>query len=123
MASRPVNARHGELLGAAFDRILLYEDHYLRGRREGEIIGLLAQGLAGGTRVKEVAEFRGSLKAVQAALESIGPDRLLLVQADEVDETVGYVRQFLGRLAVETQAAGWPSGTFATARVLASPAS
>ena len=115
--------RQGELLGAAFDRVLLYEDHYLRGRNEGEIIGLLAQGLAGGRRVKEVAQFRGSLKAVQAALESIGPDRLLLVQADEVDETVGYVRQFLGRLAVETQTAGWPTGTFATAHVLASPAS
>jgi cyanophycin synthetase len=91
--------RQGELLGAAFDRVLLYEDHYLRGRQEGEIISLLRQGLCGAARASDVAQFRGSLNAVQAALESIGPGRLLLVQADEVDETVAWVRQFLGRLA------------------------
>ena len=39
--------RQGELLGAAFDRIILYEDHYVRGRREGEIMGLLRTGLVG----------------------------------------------------------------------------
>ena len=35
----------GELLGEAFDRVILYEDHYLRGRPEGEIIGLFRKGV------------------------------------------------------------------------------
>ena len=42
--------RQGELLGQAFDRVILYEDHYVRGRKPGEIMGLLTQGLAGATR-------------------------------------------------------------------------
>ena len=36
--------RQGELLGAAFDRVVLYEDHYRRGRANGEIMGLLRKG-------------------------------------------------------------------------------
>ena len=33
--------RQGQLLGEAFDRVILYEDHYTRGRADGEIIRLL----------------------------------------------------------------------------------
>lgn len=33
--------RQGEILGAAFNRVILYEDHYLRGRPAGEIMELL----------------------------------------------------------------------------------
>ena len=33
--------RQGEMLGDAFDRVILYEDHYVRGREKGEIMGLL----------------------------------------------------------------------------------
>ena len=50
--------RQGELLGDAFDRVILYEDHYLRGRAEGEIMGLFRQGLADGERVTDVQEFQ-----------------------------------------------------------------
>ena len=48
--------RQGELLGAAFDRVILYEDHYLRGRPEGEIISLFRQGVEKGGRTKEILE-------------------------------------------------------------------
>ena len=37
--------RQGELLGNAFDQVVLYEDHYLRGRAEGEIIRLFRGGV------------------------------------------------------------------------------
>jgi cyanophycin synthetase len=86
--------RQGELLGEAFDRVILYEDHYRRGRAEGEIIGLFRQGLAAGRHVKEILEFRGSLNAVQAALDAVRPGELLLVQADEIDETVNFVSKY-----------------------------
>lgn len=88
--------RQGELLGSAFDRVLLYEDHYLRGRTPGEIIGLLRAGL-GGTphRVKEMHAFNTWTAAADAALRLVRPGELLLVQADVVDEAVAYLKSFL----------------------------
>ena len=50
--------RQGELLGEAFDRVILYEDHYLRGRAEGEIMRLFRQGLDASDRVGEIEEFQ-----------------------------------------------------------------
>jgi cyanophycin synthetase len=87
--------RQGELLGDAFDRVLLYEDHYTRGRPPGEIIGLFRKGAEAGRRVKEIQEVRGALKAIEAALRQARPGDLLLVQADVIDETVEYVRRHL----------------------------
>lgn len=84
----------GRMLGAAFDRVIVYEDRYLRGRRKGEIISLLQQGLADATRGKEVIEVFGSLKAIDIAMGGLLPDTLLLIQADEVDETVEYMRKY-----------------------------
>ena len=42
--------RQGELLGNAFDHVVLYEDHYLRGRTEGEIMRFSAAGWRKGNR-------------------------------------------------------------------------
>jgi cyanophycin synthetase len=88
--------RQGELLGDAFDRVILYEEeHCARGRRDGEIIGLFRRGLSGRRRVKTIEEVRGAVRAVQVALESARPGELLLVQVDRVDETVELVRRLL----------------------------
>ncbi len=46
----------GEMLGAAFDRVILYEDHYLRGRPKGEIIAILREGVEKSPRAKEIHE-------------------------------------------------------------------
>jgi cyanophycin synthetase len=85
----------GKLLGAAFDRVILYEDHYLRGRPSGQIIGLLRQGLAGATRTTSVVEIQGAVKSVETALQSLHPGELLLIQADEIDETVNCLRHYI----------------------------
>jgi cyanophycin synthetase len=87
--------RQGELLGNAFDRVILYEDHYLRGRKEGEIIGLFRQGVEKGARTREIEEKRGAVPAMQYALETVRPGELLLLQADVVDESVEFIRQYL----------------------------
>ncbi len=87
--------RQGQLLGDAFDRVVLYEDHYIRGRREGEIMGLLRQGMAGTKRVAEFVEVRGAITAVEKALDIIRPGELLMIQADEIDESADYLRRFL----------------------------
>ena len=87
--------RQGEMLGHAFDRVILYEDHYVRGREKGEIMGLLRRGMADGDRVTEIEEIHGAVKAVEAALRSVRPGELLLIQADEIDETVNFVKRYL----------------------------
>jgi cyanophycin synthetase len=87
----------GALLGKTFDRVVLYEDHYRRGRAEGEIIGLFRRGMAGAARTREVIEIQGAIPAVEAALRQSQPGELLVIQADEVDETVDFVRQYLER--------------------------
>ena len=86
--------RQGELLGGAFDRVLLYEDHYLRGRPPGEIIGLLRAGLAA-PPAKEMHAFNTWTSAADAALRLVRPGELLLVQADVVDQAVSYLKAFL----------------------------
>jgi cyanophycin synthetase len=87
--------RQGELLGDAFDRVLLYEDHYLRGREVGEIMKLFRQGLVAGNRVKEVQDFHGNIRAIECALRHVRPGDLLVLQADKIDETMDFLSRFL----------------------------
>jgi cyanophycin synthetase len=89
--------RQGEMLAATFDSILLYEDQYVRGRKEGEIIGLLRQGISAGGRVREVREVKGVFPAIEMALDSAGEGDLVLVQCDTVDESVAFVTGYMAR--------------------------
>jgi cyanophycin synthetase len=91
--------QQGQILGDTFDRVILYEDHYLRGRREGEIMALFRKGLAEGSRVAEIQEIRGGVKAVEVALHQAGPGQLILIQPDKIDETLDYVRQYVAHRA------------------------
>jgi cyanophycin synthetase len=91
--------RQGELLGENFDRVILYEDHYLRGRQEGEIMSLFRQGAEKGGRVRETLEVRGALKAVETALAMLRPNDLVLIQADKIGESVDFVRRYLASRA------------------------
>jgi cyanophycin synthetase len=88
--------RQGELLGHAFDRVLLYEEEKcIRGRKPGELFALFQQGLAAGRRVRAVEEVAGAVRAAEAALRSARPGDLVLVQVDLVDQTVELVRRHL----------------------------
>jgi cyanophycin synthetase len=93
--------RQGELLGEAFDRVVLYEDHYKRGRADGEIMGLLRQGLKSATRAKEIIEVVGANKACETAMDLAQPGELVLMQADTIDETVQWLRDYLEALAAK----------------------
>jgi cyanophycin synthetase len=88
--------RQAELLGDAFDRVILYEDTYLRGRAEGEIFGLFRKGLSGRKRVREVQEIRGGILAVDAALDALRPGQLLVIQPDLILDTVEHIRNRFG---------------------------
>jgi cyanophycin synthetase len=87
--------RQGQLLGDAFDHVILYEDHYLRGRAEGEIMGLFRQGLAARQRVADIQQFKGNIRAIESALRHVRPGELLVVQADMIDETMTFLDKYL----------------------------
>ena len=90
--------RIGELLGAAFDRVILYEDHSVRGRPDGEIMRLMREGVAKGSRTTEIQEIRGAVAAVEAGLACAQPGEFVLIQADTIDETVQFLRRYLATL-------------------------
>ncbi len=87
--------RQGELLGAAFDRVILYEDHYLRGREPGQIIALFRQGIEKGPRTQVIEAHQGWHNAIESALNALKPGDLLVCQADVIDDTIEYVRRHL----------------------------
>ncbi|MBN2580930.1 MAG: cyanophycin synthetase [Pirellulales bacterium] len=107
--------RQGKLLGAAFDRVILYEDHHRRGRPVGEIIGLFRQGVVQSSRVKEILEVNGAIKAAELAMSLVRPGELLLLQADWIDETLDWIKEYLVQLADKKSAPTPAELTFAPA--------
>ena len=85
----------GKMLGDHFDSVTLYEDKYVRGRAAGEIMRLMRQGVEQGSRVREIEEIRGSIAAVERVLSTTEPGEVLLLQADEIDVTVDFLRGYL----------------------------
>jgi cyanophycin synthetase len=79
------------VLGAAFDHVLLYEDACQRGRADGEVIGLLREGLTGAARVSHVEEIRGEFIAIDRALAMLKPGDQCLVLVDQVQEALAHL--------------------------------
>ena len=80
-----------QILGAAFDDVLLYQDACQRGREDGEVIGLLRQGLAGAPRTSHVQEIRGEFTAIDTALARLQPGDLCLILVDQVEEALAHL--------------------------------
>ena len=93
--------RQGELLGDAFDHVVLYEYHDRRGRADGEIIRHFRHGLEKGKRVRQIDEIRGADEAAEFALRAAKPGDLLLIQSYMVDETVNFLRGYLEAIEPE----------------------
>ena len=85
-----------EILGAAFDDVLLYQDQCQRGRADGEVVALLRQGLAGARRTSYVDEINGEFVAIDTALARLTPGDLCLILIDQVDEALAHIA---GRIA------------------------
>jgi cyanophycin synthetase len=80
-----------EILGAAFDDVLLYQDQCQRGRADGEVVALLRQGLAGAVRTTHVDEINGEFVAIDKALARLGEGDLCLILIDQVDEALAHI--------------------------------
>ncbi|WP_137939025.1 cyanophycin synthetase [Chitinivorax sp. B] len=80
-----------QILGDAFDDVLLYQDACQRGRADGEVIGLLREGLASARRTKQVDEIRGEFVAIDTALSRLTTGDLCLVLVDQVEEALAHI--------------------------------
>ncbi|AKJ30320.1 cyanophycin synthetase [Caldimonas brevitalea] len=82
-----------EILGDAFDEVVLYQDQCQRGRADGEVLALLREGLAKARRTRHVVEIRGEFAAIDAALARLAPGDLCLILIDQIDEALAHIAQ------------------------------
>ena len=80
-----------EILGDAFDTVVLYQDQCQRGRADGEVLALLRDGLKDARRTRDVKEIRGEFLAIDTALGDLQTGDLCLILVDQVDEALAHI--------------------------------
>jgi len=80
-----------QILGTAFDDVILYQDQCQRGRADGEVLALLRQGLEGASRTTYVDEVRGEFLAIDRALERLEAGDVCLILVDQVEEALAHI--------------------------------
>jgi cyanophycin synthetase len=80
-----------QILGDAFDEVILYEDQCQRGRKDGEVIALLREGLENARRTTSIKEIRGEFVAIDTALAGLSEGDLCLILIDQIDEALEYI--------------------------------
>lgn len=80
------------LLGDVFDEVILYQDACQRGRQDGEVIGLLREGLVHAKKTRQVDEIYGEFIAINAALDRLIPGDVCLILIDQVDAALAHLR-------------------------------
>ena len=84
-------SRQTEILGCAFDEVILYQDQCQRGRADGEVLKLLQQGLVNAVRTKRIDEIQGEFLAIDTALSRLNPGDLCLILIDQVEEALAHI--------------------------------
>ena len=82
-----------QILGDVFDEIVLYQDQCQRGRSDGEVLGLLREGLEHAKRVSKVREIHGEFKAIDTALTNLQAGELCLILVDQVEQSLNHIRE------------------------------
>ncbi|MDL2336580.1 MAG: cyanophycin synthetase [Pseudomonadota bacterium] len=82
-----------QILGDAFDDVLLFQDACQRGRADGEVLQLLREGLADAKRSRQVEEIRGEFVAIDRALDRLEPGDLCLILVDQVQEALAHLAE------------------------------
>jgi cyanophycin synthetase len=88
----------GRLLGETFDRVVIYEDAYIRGRQPGEITRLISAG------IREAAAARGTLiesggdwsTSAALVLDAATAGDLILLQPDTIEQTIPWLQARYG---------------------------
>lgn len=87
--------RQMQMLGDVFDEGIIYQDHCQRGRKEGEIVTLIQQGLKGGRRMKKIDTILNEMAAISFALDQLDDDCLCLLLIDDVEQALEHIQQSL----------------------------
>jgi cyanophycin synthetase len=82
-----------EILGDAFDTVILYQDQCQRGRADGDVLALLRQGLANAKRTSVIEEIRGEFRAIDRALALLAPGDLCLILVDQIEEALAHLAE------------------------------
>ena len=80
-----------EILGEAFDEVVLFEDACQRGREDGEVLALLRDGLKNASRTKSSSEIRGEFLAIDTAMDKLVEGELCLILVDQVQEAMDHI--------------------------------
>ncbi|MDP3652616.1 MAG: cyanophycin synthetase [Rhodoferax sp.] len=80
-----------QILGDAFDEVVLFEDQCQRGRQDGEVIALLREGLAQARRTTSSTEIQGEFLAIDTAMDKLQAGELCLVLVDQVEEALAHI--------------------------------
>lgn len=80
-----------QILGAAFDAVILYQDQCQRGRADGEVLALLRQGLDGASRTTYIEEIRGEFLAIDRALARLEAGDVCLILVDQVEAALAHI--------------------------------
>lgn len=80
-----------EILGEAFDEVVLFEDACQRGREDGEVLALLRDGLKNASRTKSSSEIRGEFLAIDTAMDKLVDGELCLILVDQVQEAMDHI--------------------------------
>ncbi|MBL0208269.1 MAG: cyanophycin synthetase [Propionivibrio sp.] len=80
-----------EILGGAFDQVVLYQDQCQRGRADGEVLALLQLGLKNATRTTDIREIHGEFLAIDTALAELKPGDLCLILIDQIEEALAHI--------------------------------
>ena len=105
----------GRILARSFDRIVVYEDAYMRGRQPGEITRLIVDGVRAVRHDAEAIVGAGGAWTESAAmvLDAVAAGELVLLQADTIDQAVTWLEsRYAGRLRPTSldRLAGLPQG-------------
>ena len=85
-------SRQTEILGDAFDEVILYQDQCQRGRADGEVLKLLQRGLVNAKRTKKIDEIQGEFLAIDTALSRLNAGDLCLILIDQVEDALAHIQ-------------------------------
>jgi cyanophycin synthetase len=102
----------GRMLGETFDRVVIYEDAYIRGRQPGEIAQLLMEGVGQAATLRASSvEFGGTWsEAAAKVLDALAGGDVVLLQADSIEQSMPWLREHYGARIRETSVHGAVSG-------------
>jgi cyanophycin synthetase len=92
-----------QIIADNFDRVVIRTGHYLRGRTQEELIGLLQQGIAQSENKPQVRVIPDSRDAIHHAIKHGRKGELVVTLADLVPDDIKYVQEIRDQLLEEEQ--------------------